>query len=966
MILLSLEEFSSRRRKAQSDIEDALRPIVRRALDTQTDTSGWSELLDEVANQWRLTYADESGSTRGMPSSFRLELRNVLQHTKRGEVSEATEDRIVIWLATAILSHATMAASDDDPEELFVEWVTMNDTHVREAHLGASGQQRPIGEKFTVGGVKMRYPGDPRAPIELWINCRCTLRPILASEVNAFRSRYLTASFRDVSTEERKKDADAGRALKDGSFPIDNCSDLRNAIQAIGRAKDPTKAKAHIRKRKRALGCPEVDLPESWSYTAKDFAATVEAEMLDEPTHAGIAIIARDTERVLMMQRALDPTDAPEVQGTWEFPGGSLEEDDESPEAGAWREWQEETGLPVPEGETVNGWRSPDGVYQGYVFAVPVEAEAFEFLNPEKGETPNPDDPERETPEVVAWFTIEQVSNLGPALRPEVAKMDWSVFDLSEQEDSMTASADEAPEIIETEDAPESLPPEQVRVPWHGVIAPEGKWSGDRRKFAEGALRARPLPLPLTYQKQSAAGHDGNVTVATIERLTRKDGEVRGSGYMLATPEADEVIGLFSAFGRFGVSVDADDTSFEMNDEEEGVVFTDSRAASACIVAIPAFAEAWCGLGEPDEDFHGEDLAVSGPNDTREALVASMGVEPFVDVAPGRTEDGPGWLTHPVDTDRLRDYWVRGPGAAKIAWGSPGDFDRCRANVAEYVKPQHLNGYCANRHYDALGFWPGRKAHAGEALEFTEASEALSLVASGGHYAPSEWFVDPMLEDVTPLRITEEGEVFGHIAGWSTCHSSWADTCVTPPRSQTNYAYFRLGEVLTDAGPVATGCLTIGGGHAGPGLSMRAALEHYDNSTAAFADVNCGEDSHGIWVHGWVRPGTSEEMVHAARASKPSGDWRYCAATGDLEMIAALSVNTPGFAIPRVAASIHGTRQMSLVAAGYVTGGNEVDGKVDVAALAAAVADEIEARHARRAKMAALAARFVPLTKEDN
>jgi signal transduction histidine kinase len=35
-----------------------------------------------------------------------------------------------------------------------------------------------------------------------------------------------------------------------------------NAIQAIGRASDPEATKAHIRKRKAALGCPEVELPE--------------------------------------------------------------------------------------------------------------------------------------------------------------------------------------------------------------------------------------------------------------------------------------------------------------------------------------------------------------------------------------------------------------------------------------------------------------------------------------------------------------------------------------------------------------------------------------------------------------------------------------------------------------------------------------------------------------------------------
>ena len=86
-----------------------------------------------------------------------------------------------------------------------------------------------------------------------------------------------------------------------------------------------------------------------------------------------------------------------------------------------------------------------------------------------------------------------------------------------------------------------------------------------------------------------------------------------------------------------------------------------------------------------------------------------------------KTEDGPGWLTHPVDTERLRRYWTKGKGAAKIRWGTPGDFNRCRMQLAKYVKAQYLNGYCANRHYDATGFWPGkapleRGRHEGETV----------------------------------------------------------------------------------------------------------------------------------------------------------------------------------------------------------------------------------------------------------
>jgi hypothetical protein len=59
---------------------------------------------------------------------------------------------------------------------------------------------------------------------------------------------------RDFSAGRRRADAKSGAALPDGSFPIENKSDLHNAMQAVGRAKDPAKARAHIRARAAALG----------------------------------------------------------------------------------------------------------------------------------------------------------------------------------------------------------------------------------------------------------------------------------------------------------------------------------------------------------------------------------------------------------------------------------------------------------------------------------------------------------------------------------------------------------------------------------------------------------------------------------------------------------------------------------------------------------------------------------------
>lgn len=59
------------------------------------------------------------------------------------------------------------------------------------------------------------------------------------------------------------------------------------------------------------------------------------------------------------------------------------------------------------------------------------------------------------------------------------------------------------------------------------------------------------------------------------------------------------------------------------------------------------------------------------------------------------------------DTDRLKAYWEKGEGAAKISWGVPGDFNRCVTEVSKYMAPEEARGYCANRHHAATGYWPG-------------------------------------------------------------------------------------------------------------------------------------------------------------------------------------------------------------------------------------------------------------------
>jgi hypothetical protein len=725
----TIAEFAAKRRNDQDDLEKDLFPDVHLAIEAYPANDWYNDLLLEVARLYLSVFHNEGGTGQPNPSAadFTAEVKTTLDKTENP--TPATVDRISVWLATAILNAGTQAAAATDEEFLLMEWVTMHDSDVRPAHREVEGQQRPPGEPFTVGGSPMRYPGDPTAPIELWINCRCTLAPILASD----------ASFRK-----------------------------------------------------------------------------------------------------------------------------------------------------------------------------------------NEGATMSTNEPEQQQPGPLAW---------------------------------------------------------------HGVLAPEGVWSGDGRRFAPDSLRFRDLPLPLTWQKATEMGHDGSVVIGKIDSIERADGMMNATGTFLATPEADEVIGLIAEFGRFGVSVDADDAEFEFDEsggsDDGKVTFTSARIASASVVSIPAFAEAFVALGPWAAEAPADGVAEADPCDMEsdaydEAKCAekeagsgppqyaktTVGMLPYATIGYGTTTNstsvnfgrGPGWITNPVATKRIHDYWTKKgqEGYAKIGWGTAGDFNRCRVQVGEEIgenSPEdliYLNQICAQWHHDALGIWPGE--HLGLARD-GDPAPALSLVASGATKAPAGWFADPNLPGPTHLTVTEDRRVFGHIATWDTCHIGYSDVCVAPPQSSTDYQFFATGRVLLDDGSTArTGVISLGGGHASDRASIRSAIAHYDSTSTGVADVCVGEDDHGIWCAGWIRPGVTEEQVYALRASDVSGDWREFR-NGQLEMVAALAVNVGGFPTK---VGVENGAQVSLVAAGVVTkqSGDEVE------RLAELIEKRLNDREDRRVRMRTLRERM--------
>lgn len=224
-----------------------------------------------------------------------------------------------------------------------------------------------------------------------------------------------------------------------------------------------------------------------------------------------------------------------------------------------------------------------------------------------------------------------------------------------------------------------------------------------------------------------------------------------------------------------------------------------------------------------------------------------------------------------------------------------------------------------------------------EETEAVAASAAAPLAATPARFEvpnrpPAEWFDNPGFVEPTPLRIDDDGRVSGHLAAWGTCHVGSERICLVPPATACSYERFHIGTVETTRGARTTGALTWGIEHADLSLSLIEAQAHYANSRHGWADVVAGEDDHGIWIAGAARPGLSLDDVRILRALALSGDWRHDPRVRNLELVAALAVNVPGFPIPRAvvasgrtfeqprpAAHVgNGSVQTALVASGLV------------------------------------------------
>ena len=525
-------------------------------------------------------------------------------------------------------------------------------------------------------------------------------------------------------------------------------------------------------------------------------------------------------------------------------------------------------------------------------------------------------------------------------------------------------------------------PDEQALVPmaqrWRSMLAPIGKPTGDKRIFEAGAITHRDLPLPLMFQLESGEGHNASVIVGRITDIDITDDEVNAAGDWLSVPEALRARELVDA-GVLKPSVDLDDITYEIREPESGekfdpnshctendgcrpsqFVITQGRVSGATLVSIPAFAEVtFESFEEPDEaallavldaDFAADDLPCGcadteefhlqglhdqkdhgrrlnlGPDIAREIrMTPPAGSGHVYDIARERLRvgDKPAevqkWVRENIDNARVEEDELADRLDAAEERGDTNTMD----NLDTQLSTLRVHMRFLMNLEERIGLETRRARNRARNRRDARRRAAVTAAAPAG--PPTAWFEDPQLDQYTPIHVTDEGRLVGHIAAWGVCHTEYR-VCVTPPDGDSFDEYHRYA-VDTAEGWIKAGRLTVGHGqfvglcdhqpvcnsddHACGRLTLAQTIRHYDRLDT-FAYARAGKDDHGIWVSGVPVPDVD---MAAVLQRGVSGDWRDDGEYG-LTLVEVMAVSTTAPAFPAPRAHLRADKQVSLVAAG--------------------------------------------------
>lgn len=967
-------QFATIRADRLAEADNELRDLVRVALEAWNGEGEFQpvDLAEAVEVIWLEHFAAEAPRAHyeRFLALFQEILTDSLAKTSAsagGSPADHEVERVTIFLSTLAVNDGTMRGIGARGGK-FKRWVSMHDPSVRHGHQVADGQVRPVHEAFSVEGVDFDYPGQPVGPPEFWINCRCVVQPAAAKgDLNVSKQTFTLDESITAAADEPHTGVGVF-LLPQGSDPIVAASSEPAHLTTVwlGDMNDLDEDTLASIRGELAAYAERVEGPIVVPVTERGTLGDDGADVVFlEPTDSLIALRNGLLEASPTIARVMDsveqfPEWTPHV--TLGYP--------ETPAAGGYDGEAvtfDRMGLwigPDQEDFAMGGdMRDKSDGQAALLAAARSKLHSFDMagivadVDELEDDDEMPLDELEDGEELITEVPVHGVATLegkatgdGRGFRPGAISFGRLPAPLGYEFESSHGGDNSRVAIVGRIDEFWTVPapgePEGVfEVRWRGVIMP-GK---------EYGARAIESIIDGSYDGLSVIVDDIEIDVSEMreemrERLLleqRNDlapvpAETPDSGPKKPSEEdLDALVDMFVGDGTMEVTwfstarvrrFDMVPTgAYQEGYAALGAEFADEMTPEQIEASATALADCDCSASIQASasgrqyvnladlsDGEREEYGALSP-ELQDAFAVERGLVVATAFAPG-TKDGPGWITHPIPTSRIRKYWVRGKGAAKIAWGTPGDFNRCRANLAKYVQnPEWLAGLCANMHKEAIGVWPGQEG--GKRNSLTASAAPAPLFSLTAALAPVEarFFMEPA-NILEAGGVVVDGEhVYGYIAEWNQCHIGSPEgpgTCTYAPRSATSYGHYRTGNVMTTEGIFPVGSITMSTGHAGGRESAAAAVAHYDNTGVVIADVACGENSRGIWFSGRIRPDADEMDVYKLGASgQVSGDWRLIG--GNYELVAALAVNVGGFPIPNPALTASAdVGVVSIVAAG--------------------------------------------------
>lgn len=163
-------------RQALSDVW--LRVYARTGTDLRGHIEGYLASLPnrlgglaQLANN-RAAQALQEALSSGDVEKIRQAVQDALDPSAyTGYVNRLAQSEAAISVNSA--RHELATAAYREGVRIDKTWRTRRDARVRHTHAAAEGQTVPFVAPFFVGGIPMQHPGDPTAPVEEVVNCRC-------------------------------------------------------------------------------------------------------------------------------------------------------------------------------------------------------------------------------------------------------------------------------------------------------------------------------------------------------------------------------------------------------------------------------------------------------------------------------------------------------------------------------------------------------------------------------------------------------------------------------------------------------------------------------------------------------------------------------------------------------------------------------------------------------------------------